>query len=388
MNNRFEPYIRALHRREEQNRLRSYVVSESGKHPALISIKGKQLINASSNDYLNLSTHPLVVEAAKEAANRYGVGATAARFLSGTRNPHIEFETELAKFQDQESSASFTSGYLSNLALFQALGTRNTGIFIDKLAHHSLTSAAVQSDAKVYRFTHNDLNHLETLLSKNMHEQKIIITEAIFSMDGDQANIDELSTLAEKYNAILYVDEAHSLGLFGNHGAGFCANNPRVDLVGSMLGKALGGVGGALSGSDLMIRYITNFAGAFMFTTAPSPVIMEAMRTSLHLLPSLDTERSHLHDVSSSLRKKLQKLDFDTLQSNSQIIPVLIGTDEEVLRVSKHLQEFGVFAGAIRPPTVPEGTSRIRISLTAAHTHEHIDQIVDAFESWSRSKRS
>lgn len=388
MSKRYEPFERAIQHRKEQHRLRLFTESEITHNPAVITLTGRELINASSNDYMNLSTHPEVISAAQKAVEEYGLGATAARFINGTRLPHLAFEKELAAFQNRESSLSFTSGYLSNLALLQALGTRDVDIFIDKLAHHSLTSAAIHSSARVHRFVHNDLNHLETLLSKHDNKHKLILTEAVFSMDGDLADINGLSVLAERYDALLYIDEAHSFGLFGKQGAGQCVGMPRVDIVGSMFGKALGGVGGALSGSELMMQYISNYAGAFIFTTAPSPVMMEALRTSLKLIPSLDSERTRLQQLSSSLRSQLQNLGFDTLQSNSQIIPVLIGTEQETLDVSRHLRDHGVFAGAIRPPTVPDGTSRIRLSLTAAHTSEHIDQIVDAFRSWLIKKKS
>lgn len=384
MSKRFEPYLQAILDREKQNRLRSFTESEISDDPTLITLSGRQLINASSNDYLNLSTHPKVIFAVKQAVESYGLGATAARFISGTRHPHLAFERELAEFQNRASSISFTSGYLSNLALLQAVGTRNAGIFLDKLAHHSLTSAAVHSDATVHRFIHNDLNHLENLLTKHSYEQKIILSEAVFSMDGDHADIDGLSYLADKHDAILYIDEAHSFGLFGRDGAGLCIDQPRVDIVGSMFGKAMGGVGGALAGSDLMMKYITNHAGAFIFTTAPSPVIMEALRASLMLIPGLEAERNHLKQLSNKLRKQLGELGYSTLQSNSQIIPVLIGTEQDVLDISKHLVMNGVYAGAIRPPTVPEGTSRLRISLTAAHSTQQIDHIVEAFRTWPK----
>jgi 8-amino-7-oxononanoate synthase len=387
MSKRFELYKQAIQDRESQHRLRSFSQSEISHDPATITLSGKSFINASSNDYLNLSTHPQVIQAAQQAAESYGLGATAARFISGTRYPHLAFEKELANFQNREASINFTSGYLSNLALLQALGNRNAGIYIDKLAHHSLTSSAIHSGATVHRFFHNDLNHLEKLLSKHPHEQKIILSEAVFSMDGDQADIDGLAILADKYDAILYIDEAHSFGLYGKQGAGLSVDQPRVDIVGSMFGKTLGGVGGALAGSDLMMKYITNYAGAFIFTTAPSPVMMEALRTSLHLIPGFEAERTHLHQISSNLRAKLQALGFDTLQSNSQIIPVVIGTEQEVLDVSMHLRDHGVFVGAIRPPTVAEGTSRIRISLTAAHTPVHVDHIVEAFHSWLKTRK-
>ncbi len=382
MSKRFELFEGAIKEREEVYRLRSFTETGIDTNPAYISIAGRELLNVSSNDYLNLSTHPQVVQAVKESVDVYGLGATAARFISGTRHSHLSFEKELANFQKRDSSVSFTSGYLSNLALLQAMGTRKVEVFIDKLAHHSLTNAAIHSGANVHRFVHNDLNHLENLLLKHSSEQKLILTEAVFSMDGDQADINGLCTLAEKFDAMLYIDEAHSFGLYGQHGAGLCVDTPRVDIVGSMFGKALGGVGGALSGSELMMRYITNFAGAFIYTTAPSPVMMEALRSSLKLVPGMDAERTHLHHLCASLRSKLQELGFDTLQSTSQIIPVLIGSERELMDVSGHLVDHGIFAGAIRPPTVADGSSRIRLSLTAAHTKEHVDQIVDAFRTW------
>jgi len=384
---RFDRFRQALDDRHTSGRYRALqgVDSPSGDG-VTISLDGKQYINACSNDYLNLSSHTAVKDAVVQAVNDFGVGSTASRLVSGTSKIHLEFERELANFQKREKALLFSSGYLANVSTIPAFVSRNSSIFIDKLAHNSLIQGSRLSGAEIKRFRHNDNDHLEYLLKTAGSDPKLVITEGVFSMDGDIPDLSTLSAICDRYDALLYVDEAHSFGLFGDGGRGLCYDLDRVDLVGCMFGKALGSMGGSIVGSDLLIDYLVNTGGGFIYSTAPPPAQVAGLQASLKLLRSMDVDRDHLQKLSNYLRSQLNNIGFDTLASESQIIPVLIGSDHETLEISRYLKEEGILAGAIRPPTVPEGSSRIRLTLTAAHTYDHVDAIVDAFHRWGKTR--
>jgi 8-amino-7-oxononanoate synthase len=305
--------------------------------------------------------------------------------VSGSRDVHSEFEADLALHVQRERSILFSSGYLANGSLISALVGKDDHIFIDRLAHNSLYQGAILSGATLHRFRHNDLHHLSKLMgdSSSSTGKKLVVTEAIFSMDGDSPDLGLLCTIADEHDAILYVDEAHSFGLKGEAGQGMVAAFPRVDIIGTMFGKAMGGSGGCIACNGVVAEYMINHAGGFIYSTAPPPQVLGGLAAGLRLIKDLDQEREHVACISNTLRDGLRDIGFDVLAGDSPIIPVRIGSEEDTLSLSEHLQKQGILAGAIRPPTVPTGGSRIRMTLTAAHTYSHVEQIVEAFRKWN-----
>lgn len=384
---RFDRFRQALDERRAAIRFRSLLaVDTPSGDGASIHMNGREYLNACSNDYLNLSTHSAIKTAVIQGVTDYGVGSTASRLVSGTSQIHLDFERELAEFQHRDKALLFSSGYLTNISMISALLGRNSTIFIDKLAHNSLIQGARLSGADIKRFRHNDCDHLEQLLKSAGNEPKLIITEGVFSMDGDIPDLLAVSELSDQYDALLYVDEAHSFGLYGEGGRGLCYNMNRVDLVGCMFGKAMGSMGGSIAASDLLINYLINTGGGFIYSTAPPPAQVAGLQASLKIIQSMDVERDHVKKLSMYLRSELNNVGYDTISSESQIIPVLIGSEHETMALSQFLLDEGILAGAIRPPTVPEGSSRIRLTLTAAHTYDHVDTIVDVFHRWEKTR--
>jgi len=381
---RFDDFQKALDDRTATNRYRRLRSFETEDDPAFISVDGVRLLNACSNDYLNLSQHPNVIKGATDACLQYGAGSTASRLVSGTRSLHTQFEAELARHVDRERSLLFSSGYLANVSLISALIGRGDHLFIDRLAHNSLYQGSLLSGATIHRFRHNDLEHLQSLLESKISAggRNLILTEGIFSMDGDSPDLDQLCAVADRYDALLYVDEAHSYGIKGRSGQGIAATHSRVDIIGAMFGKAMGGMGGCIACSDVVAEYLVNHAGGFIYSTAPPPQVIGGLQAALHLIHTLDHERAHLHEISNLLRSGLMKCGYEVLPGNSPIIPVRIGAEADTMALSDHLFQCGVLVGAIRPPTVPSGSSRIRLTLTAAHSVDHVAQIIEVFRSW------
>ncbi len=380
---RFDDFREALDARTATNRYRRLRCVDIHDEPAYVVIDGVTHLNACSNDYLNLSRHPEVIGGAVRAMGHGGAGATASRLVSGTRAMHTQFEAEMARHLKRERSLLFSSGYLANVSLISALVGRGDHVFIDRLAHNSLYQGARLSDATIHRFRHNDLMHLESMLETSTSSgKKLIVSEAIFSMDGDSPDLDHLCELADRNDAILYVDEAHSYGIKGDAGRGMAASFPRVDIVGTMFGKAMGGSGGCIACNNVIAEYLINHAGGFIYSTAPPPQVIGGLQSSLRLIKEMDRERMHLSAVSESLREGLRSLGLEVIPGDSPIIPVLIGSESNAVALSEHMLEHKIMVGAIRPPTVPTGSSRIRMTLTAAHTQDHVAQIVDAFRAW------
>jgi 8-amino-7-oxononanoate synthase len=381
---RFVGFYKALEERTATNRYRRLRNFEIDQDPAYVIVDGVRLLNACSNDYLTLSKHPDVIEGAVETCRKVGAGSTASRLVSGTRPLHTRFETDLAKHVQRERSLLFSSGYIANVSMISALVGRDDHVYIDRFAHNSLYQGTLLSGATMHRFRHNDLDHLKQLLDSHTTTsgKKLIVTESIFSMDGDSPDLMTLCLLADQTDALLYVDEAHSYGIRGFEGQGMAAAFPRVDIIGYMFGKAMGGMGGAVACNDVIAEYLINYAGGFIYSTAPPPQVLGGLIASLQLIKGMDQERAHLASISHMLRVGLQELGFSVTEGESPIIPVLIGSEAETMALYEHLSHQGILVGAIRPPTVPPGSSRIRMTITASHTPAHVNQIVDAFYSW------
>lgn len=356
-----------------------------------IQLAGRTIILLASNDYLGLATHPDVIHAAIQATERYGTGAGASRLVCGTLSPHTDLEQALATFKRTPSALVFGSGYLANLGIIPSLIARGGLIFADRLCHASLIDGARLSGADLRVYRHRDLDHLESLLKRiTPGRPLLIVTDGLFSMDGDLAPLPELATLAERFGATLYVDDAHGTGVMGPSGRGTLEHfgvEARIPFHMGTLGKALGSSGAYLAGPTDMIQYLISTSRPFLFTTAPPPSTAAAARAALTVLQQDPARRARLWRNRDHLSTGLTRLGFHLTESVSPILPILIGQAETALAFSQQLLTHGVYAPAIRPPTVPDGSSRIRITVTAEHSPEQIDQALAAFERAGQSTR-
>lgn len=343
-------------------------------------VDGRRVIAFCSNDYLGLANHLSVVEAARQAAERWGVGSGASHVVSGHLWPHAELEERLAAFVERERALYFTTGYMANLAIVPTLMERNDAIFADKLNHASLIDAARLTHAEHIRYPHFDLDTLARRLEQSQARRKMILTDAVFSMDGDLAPLPELFALAERFDAWLVVDDAHGFGVLGPGGRGSLAHfglppSPRLILMGT-LGKAAGVSGAFVAGDRRVIDWLMQRARPYIFTTASSPMIPVALLASLELIANGDERRAHLQRLIARLKTGLADLPWRLLPSQTAIQPLLIGENNAAVQLAEGLFKRGLWVPAIRPPTVPAGTARLRISLSAAHSEEQIDTLI------------
>ena len=345
-------------------------------------IDGRPVVAFCSNDYLGLANHPAIVAAAQEAAGRWGVGSGASHVVSGHLRPHEDLEARLATFVGRERALYFTTGYMANLAIVPTLVERHDAIFADRLNHASLIDAALLARAEHVRYPHGDMDALAARLEQSRARRKLILTDAVFSMDGDLAPLPELFALAERFDAWLVVDDAHGFGVLGPSGRGSIAHfelppSPRLILMGT-LGKAAGVSGAFVAGDQRVIDWLVQRARPYIFTTASSPLIAAALLASLDLIAAGDERRAHLRRLIDRLRSRLEELPWRLLPSPTAIQPLLIGGNDAVVRLSERLFARGLWVPAIRPPTVPVGTARLRISLSAAHDETQIDALITA----------
>jgi len=329
---------------------------------------GRALIDVSSNDYLGLSQHPLVKARAAEWAERHGAGAPASRLVTGTRDITLAVEEKLAAFKGCEAALLFSSGFQANATVIPALAKADSGdtaIFSDALNHASIVHGCHAARAKTQVFRHNDLDHLDDLLRRHAGKpgRKLILTESVFSMDGDRANLPSLVQLAERHGAALYVDEAHASGVLGPGGRGLAAECGGTDIVMGTLGKAFGSFGAYVAGSRALIDWLVNSCPGFIYTTALPPAVLGAVDAALDLVPGMDRERARLVQNAQRLRDALALRNYDTLGSSTQIVPAVIGSEADALAAAQRLEDAGILAVAIRPPTVAAGTSRLRFAL-------------------------
>ncbi|MDO8933266.1 MAG: 8-amino-7-oxononanoate synthase [Rhodocyclaceae bacterium] len=363
----------------EQRRRRIRPVAIPG--PRLVLADGRSLIDASSNDYLGLSQHPALKARAIEWVERFGAGARAARLVTGTLEAVAELEARLAAFKQTEAALIFNAGYQANAAVLPALfdlaGGRDALVFTDRLNHASLHAGCAAAGIKQIRFRHNDLAHLEELLAPHAGRPAFIVTESVFSMDGDRADTAALAAIARRFDAVLYLDEAHATGVLGPQGRGLAVAAPGAVVMGT-LGKAFGSAGAYIAGSRALIDYLVNRCAGFIYSTAPAPAACGAVDAALDLIPSMDAERSLLAARAERLRRRLAELGIATLASTTQIVPAVLGSEEQALAAQQRLEEKGVLAVAIRPPTVPEGASRLRFALSSAHSDADFERLLDA----------
>lgn len=353
-----------------------------------ISVDGKDVINFSSNDYLNLAGHLQVKAAAMEATEKLGCGATASRLMSGHLELHDALEADLAHMVGSETALVFGSGFLVNIGVLTAIARRDDEIFADRLNHASLIDGMLLSDAKWQRYHHKDIDHLESLLRKRKTRgQCIIVTDSVFSMDGDIAPLEDLAELADRYEAILVVDEAHAIGIMGARGGGVCrikGKEIRPEVVIGTMSKALGGYGGFVACSYAMRSFLINRARSFIFSTGLPPACLGGGRKAVSLVDSTPEIGRQLLARVQMFREFLVKEGFSLPGFESQILPIRIGDNQQALNLADSLWKKGIMATAIRPPTVPAGTARLRVSVTLAHS---IDDLRFAAEELARSAR-
>ena len=365
----------AIAARDETRRLRVVEAIDGGR----VRRDGRMLIDFSSNDYLGLARHPMLIERAREWTRAAGTGARASRLLTGTSGMHLAVEARLAAFKRTERALVFASGWQANAAVLAALirAAPGTQVFADRLIHASLHAGIAAAGARQTRFRHNDLDYLEALLAaRDPAPPAIIVTESVFSMDGDTVDLPRLAGIARAHEAFLYLDEAHATGVLGPEGRGLSASVPGgVDLAMGTFSKALGGFGGYVAGPARTIDYLVNACGGFVFTTAPPPAMLGAIDAALDLVPTMQEERARLAEHGTLLRAMLAGAGFDTAGSTTQIVPAIVGEARAALALSAALEEAGMLCAAIRPPTVPPGTSRLRLALSAAHGEEDVARL-------------
>jgi 8-amino-7-oxononanoate synthase len=346
-----------------------------------ITVDGRDLLNFSSNDYLGLATHPKLKAAAIEATERFGTGSGASRLISGSLEPHHLLEEELASFKGTEAALVFSTGYATALGSITALVGKPDIVIVDKLVHASIVDAARLSGATLRVFRHNDLNDLEEILrwSEKRAGKALVVTETIFSMDGDAAPLRELVDLKEKYGAWLMIDEAHATGLFGQRRRGLAeefAVSERVEIQMGTLGKALGSAGGYIAGSRALVEYLVNKARSFIFSTAPPASASAAARAALAIVDSPEglSLLQKLRGNISALRKS--EFRFEGTVEHSPILPLVLGKESAAVTLAERLRSNGIFVPAIRYPTVPRGKARLRFTVSASHDTRDISALL------------
>lgn len=372
--------------RSHLRRQRRVVQHESG---ARLQIDGQSMLAFCSNDYLGLVRHPALVDAACEGARRFGVGAAASPLVSGHSAANDALEQTLAGFVGLPRALYFYAGYATNIGIIPALVGRDDAIFSDALNHACLIDGARLSNAQIHRYAHTDLGALDTALAQSPAPRKLVISDAVFSMDGDLADVPALLRLCERHDALLLLDDAHGFGVLGPQGRGTLAHfqlngvrtSPRV-LYMATLGKAAGVAGAFVAGADAIVEWLLQKTRSYIFATAAPPLLASALCASLHLIEHGDWRREQLQQRINRLRRGLtaglQGRHWRLGESQTAIQPLLIGSNEEALAVMEGLRARGLWVPAIRPPTVAVGTARLRIALSAAHTEADIDQLVQA----------
>ena len=367
-----------------------FLETNSSAQSSNITVAGRALTNFCSNDYLGLANHPLVKSAAVEAISHYGLGSGAAQLLSGRHACHDSLETHLAAFMGFEAALIYSSGYLANLGLISALVSRHDVVHQDKLNHASLIDAVKLSGAGTHRYPHQDIQTLEANLHRNREKRQWIVTDAVFSMDGDVAPLQEISGLASQYNATLIVDDAHGFGVLGNgHGTGaeLGLSTEKIPITMVTFGKALGTQGAAVLGSRALIDFLIQSSRTFIYDTAMPPAIAAATEKALELIENQAELLMQLRKNIALFRQRCSAAGIPLEESNTPIQPLILGEESVALRAAAYLRDEGIYVRAVRPPTVPAGSSRLRICLTSAHTPEQIEKLVTSLQAILRDEK-
>jgi len=375
----------ALAQRRKQHLYRHRRTIDGPQGPHLQS-NGQALLSFCSNDYLGLASHPRLIEAMQQGVSLYGVGSGASHLVCGHSKAHHDLEQALADFCGQPRALLFSNGYMANLGVITALADRHDGIFQDKLNHASLIDAAQLSGGTLRRFPHLNTDALKQQLDVSKYHDSIIATDGVFSMDGDIAPLPQLLQLANTSDSWLVIDEAHALGTLGIHGRGcreYFGLPDKIDrlITVGTLGKAFGTSGAFVAGSADLIETLIQLSRTYIYTTAPPPAIAHATLASLRLIENEDWRRIHLTNLIQYFRHQAQQASLPLMDSETAIQPLLLGSSECALNLSEQLIDKGFLVSAIRPPTVPQGQARLRITLSAAHQEEQIDQLIHAIVS-------
>lgn len=374
----------------EKNKLYRRRLALDGPQQAHVSMAGRKYLAFCSNDYLGLASHPQLIAAICEGARKYGVGASASHLISGHSSVHHKLEKALAGFTGFPQALLFSTGYMANAGVVTALTGRGDAIFADRLNHASLNDAAIGSHAKFTRYPHLDLVMLERQLTVSNAKRKLVMTDAVFSMDGDVAPVAGLLALCEKYNAWLMLDDAHGFGVLGPQGRGtvshFNIRSSRIIYM-ATLGKAAGVFGAFIAAQPEIIETLIQHARSYIYTTATPPPLSYALLKSLELIEREEGRREKLTQLTARLRQELQSLHWKLLPSATPIQPLIIGENDKALELSDALREKGILVPAIRPPTVPQGGARLRISLSAMHDMEDIARLAAALRDLDNNSR-
>ena len=373
-----------LESKKIDNLYRKRVVREGQQDP-IVFIDGKKAISFCGNNYLGLASHPAVIQAFIDGANKYGVGSGSSNLISGYTDAQKILEEELANKLNSERVLVFNSGYFANIGTILSLTKKNSLVLADKLNHASLVDACKYSEAKFIRYRHGDLEHLSHYLRSNQSLEKLIVSDTVFSMDGDIVDIESLTNLSKKFSTPLMLDDAHGFGIFGPNGLGI-ADKYKAEVRMATFGKALGTFGAFIAGSETLIEHLIQTARTYIYTTAMPPAIAEATRTSLKLLDSESWRREKLMELVAYFKKGADELDLPIINSITPIQPLVVGSADKVVQLSSMLLDNGIHIAAIRPPSVPAGTSRLRITITATHEIEHIDYLFDVFSTLRKAK--
>ncbi|MDX1694424.1 MAG: 8-amino-7-oxononanoate synthase [Ketobacteraceae bacterium] len=369
--------------RKQQSLYRTRRILETAQGPEVI-VDGRPMINFSSNDYLGLANHSAVVSAMKKAADQYGAGSGASHLVIGHSTLHHELEEQLADFVGCESALLFSSGYMANMGTLNGLARRGDLILQDKLNHASLLDAGLLAEADMKRYAHNDMDALERRLEGATAEQVFIVTDAVFSMDGDLADLPQLVTLSESHQAVLMIDDAHGFGVLGKEGRGslshFQLAPGAVPVYMATLGKALGVCGAFVAGDKDLVDYLIQCARPYIYTTALPPAAAGATLQALKVLQQETWRRHYLQTLIQRFRDGMADWQGRLLPSQTAIQPLVVGSAEGAIQLSDELSQRGFLVSAIRPPTVPRGTARLRITLTAAHTEQQVDDLVNTLQ--------
>ena len=383
----FEQEIKNLETRHLRRQLR---IAESPPDTT-ITIEGRSFIAMASNNYLGLANHPAVNRAAIEAIEQWGVGAGAARLISGTMTPHHRLEQDLAQFKQVEAALTFGTGYTTNLGLIPSLIERDGLILADRYCHASLIEACRLAKARLRVFHHNDVEHLEKLLKKREKAcPTLVVTEGVFSMDGDLAPLPELLTLCRQHEATLVIDDAHGTGVMGKNGRGTIEHfglNPQDVIQMGTLSKAIGTSGGYVAGPAALKEYLINTAKAFIYTTASPPAIAAAASAAIRIIQHEPARLERLRNNRDALHAALIDLGFQLTETQSPILPVIIKSPETALEMSQALYEAGAYVPAIRPPTVPKDSSRLRLTVSSEHTQDQLENVVRSLRKAGQTLR-
>jgi 8-amino-7-oxononanoate synthase len=371
---------RELDQRKTDGLLRQRRLLDSPQAEHIVA-NAQPYLSFCSNDYLGLANHPDLIAAMQKAAGDSGVGSGASNLITGHHRYHDALEKQLANFVELPAALLFSTGYMANIGVLGALTGRGDAIFADKLNHACLNDGAYFSHAEFQRYPHNDVAVLEKLLQASTAKHKLIAADAVFSMDGDIAPIPEYLALCEKYDAYLYLDDAHGFGVLGEHGKGslshFNIKSPRIIMM-ATLGKAAGVAGAFVAGEQVVIDYLIQKAKSYVYSTPAPPALSATLSVSVKLIEQGDDLRANLNRSIAYLKNNLKLNQWRLMDSDTSIQPLVVGGNKETLALSEYLQTCGILVPAIRPPTVPVGTARLRISLSASHTLDDMQKLVDA----------